>query len=102
MISITYFTQQFDESTLASDTELVMILYKEYCKVLKAHGKESQIPDFDSFYFWGSILLNDFNDVDAYMVDAHQLFTNLKDVREFKANYLTAEQIEVIEHLWGK
>lgn len=102
MISVTYFTQQFDDSTLASDTELVMILYNEYCKVLKAHGKESQIPDFDNFYFWGSILLNDFNDVDAYMADAHQLFSNLKDVREIKSNYLTPEQIEVIEHLWGK
>ena len=102
MISVTYFTQQFDDSILASDAELVMILYKEYCKVLKARGRESQIPDFDNFYFWGAILLHDFNDVDAYMADAHQLFTNLKDMKEIKANYLTSEQIEVIEHLWGK
>lgn len=102
MISITYFTQQYDKSAIASNTELVLILYKVYCDVLRRHGKESQIPDFDNFYFWGTIILSDFNEVDAYMADASQLFRNLKGLKEIKSNYLTPEQIEVAEHLWGK
>lgn len=102
MISITYFTQQFNQTTLASTSELVFLLYKVYCKVLTRHDKADQIPDFDNFYFWGSILLNDFNEVDAYLADAHDLFTNIKRFKEIKAHYLTDEQKEVIEFLWGE
>lgn len=102
MISITYFTQQFNKTTLASTNELVFLLYKVYCKVLTKHDKADQIPDFDNFFFWGSILLNDFNEVDAYLADAADLFTNIKRIKEIKAHYLTDEQKEVIEYLWGE
>ncbi len=102
MMSITYFTQQLNSTTLAAPNELVFILYKVYCRVLIRHKKADQIPDFDNFYFWGSILLNDFNDVDAYLADAADLFTNIKRLKEIKAHYLTPEQKEVIEFLWGE
>lgn len=102
MMSITYFTQQFNDTTLSTPNELVFLLYKVYCRVLARHKKADQIPDFDSFYFWGSILINDFNDVDAYLADAAELFTNIKKVKEIKAHYLTHEQKEVIEYLWGE
>lgn len=102
MMSITYFTQQFNESTLATPNELVFLLYEVYRRVLARHGKTEQIPDFDNFYFWGSILLNDFNEVDAYLADASDLFTNIKRIKEIKAHYLTDEQKEVIEYLWGE
>ncbi len=102
MMSITYFTQQFSPATLAPANELVFLLYRVYCRVLTRHKKADQIPDFDNFFFWGTILLNDFNDVDAYLADAKTLFTNIKRLKEIKANYLTAEQKEVIEYLWGE
>ncbi|MDE6693819.1 MAG: hypothetical protein K2K05_10580, partial [Muribaculaceae bacterium] len=102
MISITYFTQQFNQTTLASSTELVFLLYKAYCKVLTRHEKADQIPDFDNFYFWGTVLLKDFNEVDAYLANAKDLFTNIKRFKEIKALYLTDEQKEVIKFLWGE
>lgn len=102
MVSISYFTQQFCDSALADDTQLVMILYKVYCRVLKNHDREEQIPDFDSFCFWGRILLNDFSDIDAYLCDHTELFRNVSSVREISANYLTDEQKEVMALLWGK
>lgn len=102
MMSISYFTQQFCDSLLADETQLVMILYKVYCRVLTAHGREQQIPDFDSFCFWGRILLKDFSDIDAYLCNPKDLFRNIKSVREISANYLTDEQKEVMAMLWGK
>lgn len=101
MMSISYFTQQFCDTVLADETQLVMILYKVYCRVLTAHGREEQIPDFDSFCFWGRILLKDFSDVDAYLCDHKDLFRNIKAVREISANYLTDDQKEVMAILWG-
>ena len=101
LVSVTYFIQQFDSARLAENTELLFVLYRAYCRVLRRHGRQEQVRDFDSFVFWGSVLLEDFNDVDADMVDASQLFKNLRGVQEISANYLTEGQLEVARELWG-
>lgn len=54
---------------------LVSKLYKEYCK--HTHSNES----LDKFYYWGEMLLKDFDDIDKNMVDAERLFANLKELR---------------------
>lgn len=102
MMSITFFTQQYNNTSLATPNELIFILYKVYCTVLTKHNKTDQIPDFDNFYFWGSILLNDFNDVDGSLADASDLFTNIKNIKQLKAHYLTSAQKQVIEYIWGE
>lgn len=56
---------------------------------------------FDNFVFWGDMLLGDFDDVDKYMVDARQLFTNIHDLKEIDEFYLTEEQIEIVKRFWG-
>lgn len=101
LVSITYFIQQFERSALGTPQELLFLLYKSYCSVLESHGNADQIRDFDSFIFWGNVLLDDFNDVDSYMADSTQLFKNIKDQLEIKANYLTESQLEVVDELWG-
>lgn len=57
---------------------------------------------FDSFSFWGEIILNDFNEVDKYRVDAHQLFQNIVDLKSIDESfdYLTDEQVEAIRSFW--
>lgn len=74
---------------------LLFMLYRIY-----KERKNSDEP-FDDFVFWGEMLLNDFDDVDKYMVDAAQLFTNIHDLKEIDEFYLTEEQIEVIKRFWG-
>ena len=51
----------------------IVELYKIYSKY--------HLESFDSFYFWGEALLNDFDQIDKYMVDADVLFTNLRDIK---------------------
>ncbi|MFR9515185.1 MAG: PD-(D/E)XK nuclease family protein, partial [Rikenellaceae bacterium] len=55
--------------------------------------------DFDKFYFWGEILLSDFDMIDKYMVDADMLFSNVADIKELESDisYMTAEQLKIIE-----
>ncbi len=84
------------EMVEATRYEQLFILYNEYSRL------SQDIEDFDRFRFWGEMLLNDFSDVDSYMADAAQLFTNVKRLREINANYLTPEQLEVIERFWGE
>jgi hypothetical protein len=58
---------------------------------------------FDEFVFWGEMLLNDFDDVDKYMVDAKMLFTNVTDLKEIESGFehLSENQIAAIRSFWS-
>jgi hypothetical protein len=78
------------------DFSLLTLLYKVYNK--HTHSAET----FDKFYFWGETLLNDFDDIDKYLVDAKLLFQNLKAQKKFEGDFsfLTEEQIAYIKQFW--
>ena len=61
---------------------------------IKYHPNE----EFDKFYFWGDMLIADFDMIDKYLVDASQLLRNLEDIKELEADvsYLTPEQLRII------
>ncbi len=58
--------------------------------------------NFDNFVFWGEMLLSDFDEIDKYMVDAQQIFTNITELKEIDQlfNILTPNQIEAIQEFW--
>ena len=80
----------------ADRIELLVLLYKLYSRLSRSEDT------FDDFVYWGEMLLNDFNDVDKYLVDAQQLFRNIKDLRAMDGDtsYLTPEQIKAIQRFW--
>ena len=41
----------------------------------------------DDFIFWGDTLLGDFDDVDKYLVNPEQIFTNVAEFREIQDDY---------------
>ena len=58
---------------------------------------------FDEFLYWGEMLLNDFDDIDKYMANAHMLFSNVTDLREIENDFdfLSDEQIAAIRSFWS-
>lgn len=81
----------------AERLHLISVLYD----VFQKHTQSTET--FDEFYFWGEILLADFNDIDRYLVNAKDLFRNISDIKEIDSvfDYLTPEQKEALEHFWG-
>lgn len=81
----------------AEKLQLISLLFDEFRK----HTQTTET--FDQFYFWGEILLADFNDIDRYLVDARDLFTNVADLKEIDQvfDYLTDEQKAALEQFWG-
>ena len=78
----------------ASDrVRLLLELYECY----KALNPKSE--SLDEFVFWGDVILADFNDVDKYLVDPSQLFTNISDYKSLQDTfeYLTPTQKAAIE-----
>jgi CRISPR/Cas system-associated exonuclease Cas4 (RecB family) len=76
------------------------ILLFELYKIYRKLGKTAE--SFDDFYFWGDILLNDFDDVDKYLVDASLLFRNVQDIKKIDQQFgsLTDEQVQIIRRFW--
>ena len=70
-------------------------LIVELFKIYKKYHPQEKI---DKFYFWGDMLISDFDVIDKYMVDAKQLLRNIEDIKELEADvsYLTPEQLRVI------
>ena len=80
----------------AEPISLIIKLYKSYIKVSKSS------ETFEEFYFWGNMLLGDFDDIDKYLVDAKDLFSNLVALKNLELHfpYLTQEQIAIIQKFW--
>lgn len=72
-------------------------LYRIYTEI----GKSDE--SFDSFVFWGEMLLSDFNEVDKYRVDARQLFTNVTELKEIEELFVdfSPRQLEAIRSFWA-
>lgn len=78
----------------------ISMLFKLYDIYLNHSGSSET---FDEFLYWGEMLLNDFDDIDKYMVDARMLFTNVTDLREIENDFsfLNPEQIAAIRTFWS-
>jgi hypothetical protein len=81
----------------ADRIKLLFVLYDIY---IRQSGSDES---FDDFVHWGEMLLNDFDDIDKYLVDAKQLFTNIKDLNEIdhKFSFLQPAQIQAIRSFWS-
>ncbi len=92
--TISEFIAHYSPYAEASRYDLLFTLYNEYSKL------SDNIESFDRFVFWGDMLISDFNDVDRYLVDARQLFRNVKNLREINSDFLSEEQKEIISKYW--
>lgn len=73
------------------------------CELYKVFKEETQSQEtLDDFYFWGELLISDFDDVDKNMVDADKLFSNLQDLKNLMDDYdfLDKEQEEAIRQFF--
>lgn len=88
----------FSNRHLLDRTALLFKLYNVYSQLSKRREPET----FDQFVFWGDMLLSDFDDVDRYLVNADQLFANVRDLKEIDARFagLSDEQIAIIRSFW--
>lgn len=78
----------------------IQMLFRLY-ELYKQRSGSSE--SFDEFIYWGEMLLNDFDDIDKYMVDARMLFRNVSDLKSLDDdfNYLSPEQVQAIRSFWS-
>lgn len=95
--TISNFIADFSKLKKADDISLLFDLYPIYTSIT------SSSETFDNFYYWGELLLSDFDDIDKYMINAADLFKNLaayKNINE-QFSYLSDEQVSAIKQFWN-
>ncbi len=95
-ISISELFIQLSSLKSGDPIQLVCELYKVF---REETGSEESLDDF---YFWGELLISDFDDVDKNLVDADRLFSNLQDLKNIMDDYdfLDKEQEEAIRQFF--
>ena len=88
--------QEISGLTIADPIKILFELYQIY-----KQARKSEEP-FDDFYFWGEMMLNDFDDIDKYLTNPEDLFKNLESLKSIQDqfSYLTEKQIEAIKQFW--
>jgi hypothetical protein len=96
IISINEFFTNLSELHVPDKLSLIFRLYKVYRDLTGT--KES----FDEFYFWGEMLVDDFDQVDKYLVDAPSLFSNISDLKEIEERFsaFRPEEKDQLENFW--
>ena len=80
IVSIEDFVQEIAFIRSVDSVELLFEFYEVYLSVTE---KQNQQP-FELFANWGKTLLQDFNEIDRYLLDSSHVLSYLKDIEDIK------------------
>jgi hypothetical protein len=85
------------ENRPADDLTMIFELYRVYQEL------NPEAETFDRFYFWGEMILKDFNDADQFMANADKLYHHLSEIKELESDlsFLTQSQVQLIKQFWS-
>ena len=90
------FIESESKLRLSDPVELQFRLYDIYSAMVE------EPESLDQFFLWGEMMIRDFDELDKYLVDAGQLFRNIRDLKALEEPLagLEPEQIEFIRQFW--
>lgn len=96
IVGIEDFIKNLSNLKPADKLELIFELYQVFIKLNKSS------ENFDKFFYWGNIMLQDFDELDKFLVDPELLFKNLIHVKNLENNidYLEEDQKKLIADFW--
>lgn len=91
--SIQDFIVEHSNLIIPNELALMGTLHEEFKKY---------IPEpFEQFHLWGKMILDDFDEIDKYLVNAKLLFETIELQKEIDANYaLDSEKMELVKRFW--
>ncbi|MFY0606040.1 MAG: PD-(D/E)XK nuclease family protein [Cyclobacteriaceae bacterium] len=97
VMSMQDFVGGFSSLETIETLEAIFSLYEAYQK----HQQNDET--FDQFFFWGEMILRDFEEIDQYLVNPEQLFTSIKSQKELDEEFyfLDEEDKRVIQSFWS-
>lgn len=81
ILSVEEFVQEISDLQLVSPTRLLIETYKAYRSTTTSENPES----FDQFLNWGPRLIQDFIEIDRYLIDVDDLFKGIMQLKSIEA-----------------
>ncbi len=94
IISIEDFISELSGLQSCDNETLLLHFYEAYLRV----NPKDQKKDFESFLSWGQTLLQDFNEIDRYLVDHKQFFNYLYYIKDQNHWFLQENKTNLIEN----
>ena len=88
ILSIEEFVEDLSQLRNISNTELLFEFYNSYTELTN----ESQRDSFETFSKWAQILLQDFNEIDRYLIQPHKIFDYLTAIKEIESDHWSIEK----------
>ncbi|MGW9684417.1 PD-(D/E)XK nuclease family protein [Flagellimonas sp. 2504JD1-5] len=100
ILSIEDFIAEMAGIYTTSSIDLLLTLFQAYKKAnIKNHD------DFNSFLKWGQILIQDFNEIDRYLIPANDILNYLSAIKDLNHWSLKQEKTELVQNylqLWNQ
>jgi len=101
IISIEEFVEELSELKSISNTELLFEFYTTYSQLTK----KEHLDSFESFSKWAQILLQDFNEIDRYLIPQEKIFNYLSAIQDLKHWSLAEQKTDFVKNylsFWNK
>lgn len=92
--SIEEFIEELSNLKIINNTELLFKSYEAYLKTDSITEKE----DFETYSTWATTLLNDFNEIDRYLVEPTRFFSYLASIKTLERWGVKEEKTELINN----
>ncbi len=94
ILSIEEFVEELSNLSLIDNTELLFKSYEAYINTTSISEKE----DFETYSNWATTLLNDFNEIDRYLVEPKPFFSYLASIKTLERWGVKEEKTELINN----
>lgn len=96
IITINEFVEQESSLKILENIPAISYLYGTYQNIIK------NAESIDRFWYFGEMLLADFDDIDKYMVDAEHIFQYVHDLKEIEQLFGDVEEskLALIKQFW--
>lgn len=101
IISIESFVEELSDLKTTTNTELLFEFYNVYIALTPEKERES----FDTFSKWAQIILQDFNEIDRYLIPQKKIFDYLKAIKNLEHWSLQEDQTKLVSSylkFWNK
>lgn len=101
ILSIEEFVEELSQLKSISNTELLFEFYTTYTQLTKKENLDS----FESFSKWAQILLQDFNEIDRYLIPQEHVFNYLSAIQDLKHWSLEENKTDFVKNylsFWNK
>ena len=101
IISIEEFVEELSQLKPLTNTELLFEFYNSYIELTPKEQQDS----FESFSKWAQILLQDFNEIDRYLIPQENIFNYLSNIQELNHWSLNENKTDFVKNylsFWSK